>query len=218
MKVLVIDDHAMVRDGVKCALESLDSDAHVMEARNAEEALRTAEQHPDLDLVLLDLSLPGADGFVVLKQLRACNAALPVIIVSASDDRRQVMMALNMGAAGFIPKSCAREVTLQAVRLVLAGGVYIPPEAIGFNHFQELCDADAVARADVTAAARPLGLTERQAQVLALLAHGKPNKIIASELNIAETTVKAHVTEILRALKVTNRAQALIAARRIGLQ
>ncbi|HET7158741.1 MAG TPA: response regulator transcription factor [Burkholderiales bacterium] len=218
MKILVVDDHAMVREGVKHALESLGSEVNVIEARNAQEALRTAEQHPDLDLVLLDLGLPGTDGFAILEQLHERNAALPVIIVSASDDRSQVMTALNMGAAGFIPKSCAREVTLQAVRLVLAGGVYIPPQALGFSQSREMCDTELLARAHAVSAARPLGLTERQTEVLALLARGKPNKIIASELNIAEPTVKAHVTEILRALKVTNRAQAVIAARRIGFQ
>ncbi len=216
--MLVVDDHAMVREGVKHALESLGGEIDVVEARDAQEALRTVEQHPDLDLVLLDLGLPGTDGFSTLERLHQSNAALPVIILSASDDRAHVMTALSMGAAGFIPKSYARELTLQAVRLVLAGGVYIPPQALGFAEAQSGNPVVHPAQERGAAAAQSLGLTERQTEVLALLARGKPNKIIASELNIAEPTVKAHVTEILRALRVTNRAQAVIAARRMGFQ
>lgn len=215
MKVLVVDDHALVREGVRHALESLGSEVNVIEARDAQETLRSVERNPDLDLVLLDLGLPGADGFEILEQLHQRNVALPVIIVSASDERSRVMTALGMGAAGFIPKSCSRDVTLQAVRLVLAGGVYIPPEALGYSGSQGARESKSGDQA-WAGSPRPLGLTERQTEVLALLARGKPNKIIASELNIAEPTVKAHVTEILRALKVTNRAQAVIAARRIG--
>jgi DNA-binding NarL/FixJ family response regulator len=119
-----------------------------------------------------------------------------------------------MGAVGFISKSSAREVMLQALRLVLAGGVYIPPQALGLLDAPDAC---AASPGYDPGSPHSLGLTDRQAQVLALIAQGKPNKIIAGELNIAEPTVKAHVTEILRALKVTNRAQALIAARRLGI-
>ncbi|MGE5522196.1 MAG: response regulator [Rhodospirillaceae bacterium] len=216
MNILVVDDHAMVREGVRHVLESMDGEVNVIEARDAEEALRCVDQHPKLDLVLLDLGLPGRDGFEILERLHQRNTALPVIIVSASDDRSRVMTALSMGAAGFIPKSCGRDVTLQAVRLVLAGGVYIPPEALGLGK-PEGMPANSASQ-QLVGSSRPLGLTERQTEVLALLARGKPNKIIAAELDIAEPTVKAHVTEILRALKVTNRAQAVIAARRMGIQ
>jgi len=215
MKILVVDDHAMVREGVRHALESMGGEVNVIEARDAAEALRAVEQHANLDLVLLDLGLPGSDGFEILERLHRHHAALPVIIVSASDDRSRVMTALSLGAAGFIPKSCGRDVTLQAVRLVLAGGVYIPPEAIGLG--KAYMSGTSASMEQLVGGARPLGLTERQAEVLALLARGKPNKIIAAELDIAEPTVKAHVTEILRALKVTNRSQAVIAARRMGI-
>lgn len=217
MDVLVVDDHAMVREGVRHALESLDGDVRVLEARNAEEAYGLVASHPGLDLVLLDLGLPGTDGFAALAEIHRRNATLPVIIMSAADDRTHVMTALSMGALGFIPKSFARELTLQAVRLVLAGGVYIPPQALGLRDGAPV-DRGSPPPSLNRAAARTLGLTERQLQVLALLARGKPNKIIAGELAIAEPTVKAHVTEILRALKVTNRAQAAIAARRLGFQ
>lgn len=212
LKFLIVEDHPLVREGVRHALESLEGDVAVLEAGDAEEAGRLAEIHADLDLVLLDLGLPGTDGFGVLEGLQRQNAGLAVVILSATDDRSSVMTALNMGAAGFVSKSSSKELILQAVRLVLAGGIYIPPQALGgFNGSGQREPANA-------ATAGGLGLTGRQAEVLALLALGKPNKVIARELNIAEPTVKAHLTEIFRVLKVTNRAQAVIAARRVGFE
>jgi DNA-binding NarL/FixJ family response regulator len=126
-------------------------------------------------------------------------------MLSASDDKSGVMTALQGGAAGFIPKAFSRDLMIQAVRFVLAGGIYVPPQAIGVGPAPATPDS-----------ARHLKLTDRQMQVLGLLARGKSNKAIASALSISEPTVKAHVTEVLRVLKVTNRAEAAIAARRLG--
>lgn len=210
MKFLIVDDHSLIRDGMRLALESLDGAAIILEAKNASEAFALLEQHHDLDLVLLDLALPGMDGLTALQELRRRDSTIPVVILSGSGDRSNVIAGLNMGAVGFIPKSSTREVMLQALRLVLAGGVYIPPQALGSS-----AAADAGAQAGAESAV-DLGLTDRQAQILGLIAQGKPNKVIARELSIAEATVKAHVTEILRALQVTNRTQAVIAARRVG--
>jgi DNA-binding NarL/FixJ family response regulator len=206
MKFLIVDDHSLIRDGMRLALESLDGAAIILEAKNASEAFALLEQHHDLDLVLLDLGLPGMDGLTALQELHRRDSTVPVVILSGSGDRSDVIAGLNMGAVGFIPKSSTREVMLQALRLVLAGGVYIPPQALGSSD----------ARAETgTKSASDLGLTDRQAQILGLIAQGKPNKVIARELNIADATVKAHVTEILRALQVKNRTQAVIAARRV---
>jgi DNA-binding NarL/FixJ family response regulator len=207
LKFLIVEDHPLVREGVRLALQTLEAEVAVLEAGNAEEATQLAEQHPDLDLVLLDLGLPGADGFAIFERLRRRAGTLPIMIFSASDARSNVMTALNMGAAGFISKTSSKEIILQAIRLALAGGTYIPPQAL---------DAPKGERPGAQPVAAELGLTERQLEVLAQLAQGKPNKVIARELDIAEPTVKAHVTEILRALKVTNRAQAVVAARKIG--
>jgi DNA-binding NarL/FixJ family response regulator len=215
MKVLIVDDHPMVREALGQTLKSFGGDVEVMEAQDGEEALGWVEKHPDLDLVLLDLELPGSDGASVLQSLRHRDSALPVIIISGSDDRAHVLMALRMGASGFIPKSHASGLVLQAVRLVLSGGVYIPPSALDIR----TRSADTPV---LSIKQRPVGtvdcanITERQKEVLALLALGRPNKIIAAELDISETTVKAHITAILRALKVSNRAQAIVAARQIG--
>jgi DNA-binding NarL/FixJ family response regulator len=213
MKFLVVDDHALVREGLRHVLESLEDRVTVLEARNATEAYALVEQHADIDLVLLDLRLPGADGYAVMQELHRRQNALPVVILSSSEDTPSVVAALKDHAVGFIPKSSSREVMLQALRLVLAGGVYIPLQAL---EFAGLDGHGAASDLDTESIAKP-SLTARQTEVLALIAQGKPNKIIASELNISEATVKAHLTDIMRALKVTNRAQAGAAARRLGI-
>lgn len=213
MKFLVVDDHALVREGLRHVLESLDDRVTVLEARNATEAYALVEQHADLDLVLLDLRLPGVDGYAAMQELHRRHNTLPVAILSGSEDTPSVVAALKMHAVGFIPKSSPREVMLQALRLVLSGGVYIPPQALGLAGLDGLGESSNPATKSIGKPA----LTERQTEVLGLVAQGKPNKLIASELNISEATVKAHMTDIMRALKVTNRAQAAVAARRLGL-
>lgn len=213
MKFLVVDDHALVREGLRHVLESLDERVTVLEARNATEAYALVEQHADLDLVLLDLRLPGVDGYAAMQELHRRHNTLPVVILSGSEDTPSVVAALKMHAVGFIPKSSPREVMLQALRLVLSGGVYIPPQALGLAGLGGHGESS---NADTKSIDKP-ALTGRQAEVLGLIAQGKPNKLIASELNISEATVKAHVTDIMRALKVANRAQAAIAARRLGI-
>jgi DNA-binding NarL/FixJ family response regulator len=213
MKFLVVDDHALVREGLRHVLESLDDRVTVLEARSATEAYALVEQHADLDLVLLDLRLPGVDGYAAMQELHRRHNTLPVVILSGSEDTPSVVAALKMHALGFIPKSSPREVMLQALRLVLSGGVYIPPQALGLAGLDGPGESSNL---DTKSIDKP-ALTERQTEVLGLIAQGKPNKIIASELNISEATVKAHVTDIMRALKVTNRAQAGVAARRLGI-
>lgn len=215
MKVLVVDDHPLVRDGVRYTLAVLDRNVEVHEAGSADEAFLVAEQHRDLDLILLDLGLPGLPGLVALEQLRERGCTATIVVLSASVERGDVMSALNAGAMGFIPKLSSSDLMLQALRLVLAGGLYIPPQAVG------ILDGPGGLAAAGTAGPKSLqqlGLSERQHQVLALLAQGKPNKVIASDLRIAEPTVKAHITEILRALQVTNRSQAMLVARRFGVR
>jgi DNA-binding NarL/FixJ family response regulator len=213
MKFLVVDDHALVREGLRHVLESLDDRVTVLEARNATEAYALVEQHADLDLVLLDLKLPGVDGYAAMEELHRRDNALPVVILSGSEDTPSVVAALKRHAVGFIPKSSPREVMLQALRLVLSGSVYIPPQALGLAGLDGLGGS---ASPDTKSIVKPV-LTHRQAEVLGLIAQGKPNKLIAGELNISEATVKAHMTDIMRALKVTSRAQAAIAARRLGI-
>jgi DNA-binding NarL/FixJ family response regulator len=212
LKLLIVDDHALVREGVRHVVQTLGPDTHVLEAGSAEEALRLIDANADIELVLLDVGLPGMNGFELLQTLRERGDAPRVVMLSASDDRHGVMSALNAGASGFIPKGLSRELMLQAIRLVLAGGIYVPPQAIGLP----VIGAQGSRAGATPDSVRHLGLTGRQTEVLGLLAQGKSNKAIASVLSISEATVKAHVTEVLRVLKVTNRAEAAIAARRLG--
>jgi DNA-binding NarL/FixJ family response regulator len=214
MKVLVVDDHPLVREGVRHALAGLQREIEVLEAGNSEEALALAEQHPDLGLIMLDLVLPGLPGLAALEEFRGRGCIAPVVVLSGSCERSDVIAALNTGAMGFIPKMASSDVMLQALRLVLAGGVYVPPQALGM-----IDGPGGIAPgANGPKSLQQLGLSERQQQVLALIAQGKPNKVIAADLAIAEPTVKAHITEILRALQVTNRSQAMIVARRFGIR
>ena len=209
MKFLVVDDHALTREGVRLALGALGDDVTVLDAASVEAALAAISRNPDIDLVLLDLGLPDAGGLSLLQDLRRDQNTVPVVVISGANDRNHVLKALDLGALGFIPKSSSIEVMLQAVRLVLAGGTYIPQQALAAPQGGQ---EDAVGNRQGSR-----DLTDWQRQILALMAQGKPNKIIADDLNISEATVKSHVTEILRVLKVTNRTQAVIVAGDLGI-
>jgi DNA-binding NarL/FixJ family response regulator len=172
VKILVVDDYALVREGLRHALQALDENVEVLEARDAEEALRLIERQPALDLVLLDIGLPGMDGFLALDEFRRTHSTTPVVVLSASAEQRDIAAALTMGAMGYIPKMAPREVMLRALRLVLAGGVYIPPQAIGMR--------DYTGGGSATAPRSPeeLGLTHRRRIVSPALT--QPNKAVAS--------------------------------------
>lgn len=216
MKVLVVDDHPLIREALRQVLRALAKDIELLEAGSAPEALAAADKSDGLDLILLDLTLPGRDGHEVLLELRERYPSFPVVVLSASDQSDVVMRALDAGAMGFIPKTSSNEVLIGALRLVLSGGVYLPPEVLRHSPAPMLASNSTAAAAGV--GYRDLGLTERQAQVLALVVQGKPNKIICRELNLAEGTVKIHVTAILKALGVANRTQAVIAVGKLGLK
>jgi len=130
MKFLVVDDHELIREAMRGALAELEGDATILEASDSRETMRLIEEHPDVDLILLDLNLPDRDGLTVLSELRKSHPAISVVVMSARQDRDSVVKALNQGALGFIPKSVTRKVILGAVQLVISGGVYIPPQAL----------------------------------------------------------------------------------------
>jgi DNA-binding NarL/FixJ family response regulator len=215
MKILVVDDHVLIRDALRGVLKELKPEADVLEASDCRQAMALIAEHADeLGLVLLDLNLPDRDGFSALAEVRERYPGISVVVLSGQHDRSSVIKALELGALGFIPKSGQREVMLSALQLVFAGGVYIPPEIL---------TRDALATpTGPTGGGRPpsspsdLGLTERQIDVLALMMQGKSNKAICRVLDLAEPTVKNHVTAILKALKVTNRTEAVIAVRELG--
>jgi DNA-binding NarL/FixJ family response regulator len=213
MKILMVDDHVLIREALRGVLTELKGDAVIVEALSSRQAMQRIEEHPDIELVLLDLHLPDRSGFDVLAELRERYPAISVVVLSGSEGRDSIAKALDLGALGFIPKSAQREVMLGAFRLIFAGGVYVPPEIL--NRPQPAPAISMESKRPPTAT--ELGLTQRQMDVLVLMMQGKSNKAICRVLDLAEPTVKNHVTAILKALKVTNRTEAVIAAGALGL-
>jgi DNA-binding NarL/FixJ family response regulator len=211
MRALVVDDHPLIQEAVSSVLRRLDPNVDIDVAGDCETGIEIASRAPEPDLILLDLNLPGLSGIPALKAWRARFPGIPVIVLSAAKDRRTVLAALGAGAAGFIPKSSSNEVMLNAVRLVQAGGKYLPSEI--------LSAAGGLVRgaSEDGSSLQTLGLTARQMDVLRLIAGGASNKLICRELDLAERTVKAHITAVFRALKVSSRTQAAIAAARLGM-
>jgi DNA-binding NarL/FixJ family response regulator len=218
MKILVVDDHSLIREALRGALKELGDNVAILEASDGRQAFALAEQHADLDLILLDLGLPDCDGFGLLAELRKRYPAVSVVVLSAQDQRGDVVRALDLGALGFIPKNASREIMLSALQLVCSGGVYIPPQIL--LHEQSAPPPSKPNGHTSLSAASPadIGLTGRQTEVLALMMRGKSNKAIGRALDLAEPTVKNHVTAILKALDVTNRTEAVIAVGDLGWQ
>ncbi|KAF0113041.1 MAG: response regulator [Rhodospirillaceae bacterium] len=206
MKVLIADDHPLVRNGLKAVLVDFTPDVEVVEVVDFPHALQQAERYrEDLMLILLDLTMPGAERSTSVRLMVRQCPAVPVVVLSGSEETGDVRMSLACGAAGYIPKSSATPIVLSARRLVLAGGIYVPPAVLAAEN-DTRNDRDATPAPDRT------GLTGRQVEVLTLMRRGKSNKEIARVLGIAESTVKAHVSGILKTLRVTSRAKAVLAS------
>ena len=202
LKVLVADDHPLFREAVVLSIRHLDqTDSQVLEAGTLDEVCRLATAMPDLDLLLLDLKMPGMDGLGGLLELRRRFPALPVVIVSATEEPRVIREAIAAGAMAYIPKSLDRASIVQALEHVLAGEIWQPE-----GDAEPLPD-------DGSIGTRMHALTPQQHNILRLIVAGKPTNIIAYNLGIAETTVKAHITVMLRKLGVVSRTQAVLAAR-----
>lgn len=211
MKILIADDHELFRDGLRHVLDQFEGPPMVIEAADFPQALAIVQSDKDIGIVLMDLSMPGmawTEGLAKMKEL--LPKSVPVIILSASDDRRHVLQAVNMGASGFIPKTSSSRVMLSALQLVMSGGVYLPTALLE-------TDTPDNGGMPVAGDAAIASLTPRQREVLALLGQGKSNKEIARVLELAEGTVKLHVTAILKALNVNNRTRAVVAASHLGL-
>lgn len=219
MRILLVDDHALFREGVALLLRPLVDDIAVWEAGSCEQAFALLAERGSADLVLIDLAMPGLSGLQGIKLLRERYPDAPVVALSSADDQATVMQALDAGAMGFIPKSSNSSVMVAALKLIMAKGIYLPPSV--FLPTRNLSDAPApLAAADRPADKRAdfLGLTPRQLEVLYLILQGKSAKVIGRELNLSPSTVKAHTSAVLRALNVTTRTQAVIAASRLGLR
>ena len=209
LHILVADDHALFRAGLRHLLRDSGAKLRIDEARDYEETARRLSEIEHLDLLLLDLNMPGMEGFHGVHQLCQLAPDVPVVVVSVRDRADDVRQALDAGAMGYIPKSSTPEVMVGALQLVLSGGVYLPP-----NLLNEPAPAGAGRDAETTDRKGSLldRLTPRQRDVLALLAEGKSNKQIADSLGLAPGTVKIHISRILRAFGVQNRTQAVITA------
>ncbi|MBI4757397.1 MAG: response regulator transcription factor [Betaproteobacteria bacterium] len=208
--LLVVEDHALVREGLARTLRALADVERVAEVADGEAALALLEAGEDFDMVLLDLLLPRLTGFSVLAVLRKRFPALPVVVVSAVDDSANIERVMRHGVSGYVSKSQSTQDLAEAVRVVLAGGVYLPPGAA-----QAADRAREVPPRQRAALEIRDCLTAAQERVLDLLSQGKTNREIAELLGLSEGTVKAHVSAIFRCLKVTNRAQALLAVTRL---
>ena len=205
--IIIADDHPLFRGALRRAIESLLPNATVQEAKGLDDLSELLAAKRDVDLVLLDLTMPGVQGFSGLIYLRAQQPEVPVVIVSATEDPVVIRRALEFGAAGFIPKSLDTDGIGNAIRTVLSGDVWVPPEV-------DLAETEDKEIADLV---RRLGrLTPQQMRVLMMLSEGLLNKQIAYALGVSEATVKAHVSAILQKLGVDSRTQAVIAASKIG--
>lgn len=205
MKVLLIDDHELFRDGMRYVLAKLEENTQVFDTGSYEDALPIIENNQDLDLILLDLGLPGLSDIEALKALRLELPSTPVVIISSNDDGNKVQQILNMGAQGYIPKSTPAEVFINSLKLVLTGGVYIPPEILlRMQKGTKQTDNHPTNKTNM----EDTPLTPRQLEVLEKLANGLSNKEISRELSMAEPTVRAHVAAIFKALDVSNRTRA----------
>ncbi len=204
--LLIADDHPLFRGALREAVNGLFDRAQIAEAGTFEEVTELLERGGDIDLILLDLRMPGVRGFSGLMYLRAQYPSLPIVVVSANDDPAVIRRCMEFGASGFIPKTLGVEVMRQAVAQVLRGGVWTPPDV----DLQRDNDAESAA-----VIARLATLTPQQVRVLMMLSGGLLNKQIAYELSVSEATVKAHVSAILQKLGVESRTQAVIAAGKI---
>ena len=213
LKLLVVEDHALVREGLVRLLGQVDEEVTVTGKADFESALALLDAEEDFDLILLDLALPGIDGFAGLDILRKRFPSIPVAVVSAFDDVPTVTRVMNLGASGFIPKAFSGEALLSAVREVLDGSIFRP----GVSSGARLDSFTPVPSSNVSVQPVEIGLTDRQSQVLALMVRGLSNRDIAEQLELSEGTVKIHATAVFKTLGVSSRTQALVAVARYGI-
>jgi DNA-binding NarL/FixJ family response regulator len=219
LRVLIADDHPLFREGLRGLVSQLDDKITVVEAGSLPEAQQAVAQQGAFDLLLIDLRMPGMDGFEGIKILKKAAPNAPLVVISGFESKRNAEQSLEAGASGFIPKSAAINVTLNALKLVMLGEIYLPPSLIygpgGQEEGEPPHPTTPAPRTFDPALLAPL--TQRQYDVLALLGQGKSNKDIADTLGISEGTVKVHVGAILKVLGANNRTQAALMAIDAGI-
>jgi len=212
MKVLLGDDHRLVRDGLRLQLQEFDPSLEIIDAADFPGMFASIDAHGPFDLVLVDLGMPGMDWEDALRILAADHPSWPLVVVSATDDRATILRTLDLGVAGFIPKTSSGDVMISALRLVLSGGVYLPKEVL-----RGMADGAVATGSASSEIEEAPSLSPRQTEILLLIAEGNSNKQIAATLGLSDGTIKTHVSSILRTLNARNRTQAILAASRLGL-
>jgi len=205
MDFLLVDDHPLIHETLAAVVRSVVPDARIHSDHDLAGALARGRELQDLELVLLDLGLPGCSGIEALLRLRKALPRARIVIISASEDAQSVRSALDAGAVGYVPKTSQPRVLTDALRLILDGGIYVPPQGAedgGPRRMASMAD---------------LGLTQRQAEVLKLVAKGLPNSEIARRLEISENTVKQHAHSAYRLLGVSSRTEAIVVLARLGI-
>jgi DNA-binding NarL/FixJ family response regulator len=216
MHVLLIDDHVLFRQGMTFLLSDLDEQLEFSEAGTCEEGLKVLSE-TEVDLILLDLNMPGSGGLSALRDIKQAFPQVPLSVLSGVDDPGLIRDAIEQGASGFVPKSSSSAVLVAALRLVLAGGVYLPRSALNAVDVSSTVVAEGTAPTEEGRICSTL-LSQRQTEVLFKAIQGKPNKVISRELRIAEGTVKAHLSAAFKALRVHNRTEAVFSAAKLGLK
>ncbi|MDR3387814.1 MAG: response regulator transcription factor [Rudaea sp.] len=209
-EILIADDHPLFRDALMRAVTQAVPDSVLFDADSVSGLQTLVETHPDAELLLLDLHMPGAHGFSALAHVRGQQPGLPVVVVSAQEDARVIQRAMGHGASGYIPKSASVDTIVTAVRRVLDGDVWLPLHVAPTIRPLESAEA--------SAAAGVAELTPQQFRVLGMIAEGLLNKQIAYELNVSEATIKAHMTAIMRKLHVGNRTQVALLASHLAFE
>lgn len=206
-QILIADDHPLFREAMARVIEDGFPGSTLLEAADLESAMKMVAANEDIDLLVLDLNMPGMQGLNGLVQLRNQFPTVPAVIISAEEDKNVILQAVTCGAVGFITKSSPRKQMIGALEQILAGSVYLPSDIIRANTSSDSHRSDSHRLPEVLES-----LTRKQLQVFERMTHGESNKVIAYEMNIAESTVKAHVSAILRKLGASNRVQAILAA------
>ena len=216
MKVLLVDDHQVFREGLAILLKRLDDQVEAVEAASCAEAFSCLERESEIELILLDVGLPDMSGLDGIAAIRERGPGIPIVVLSSQEDRASVMQALDSGAMGYIPKTSSSDIMISALRLILANGIYLPP--VTFMGGGPAAPSTIALSQRGAKKPADLGISPRQAEVLFLILQGKPSTMICRELNLSASTVKAHTSAVLRALNVTTRTQAVIAAGKLGLK
>lgn len=213
MKVLIADDHALFRDGLSLHLEQIDPQAVIFQAGNFSQAMKIIDDEKKLDLIIIDLDMPDMNWEEALREIREKTSGARLVIISATEDSRSIRKSMEYGISGYIPKRSDTKVLTGALKLILDGGTYLPPSVLDTGHISSGYNPNKTGGFY----AKSKTLTNRQSQVLELVAQGMSNKQIAYEIGVSEATVKLHINALLRAVGATNRTQAVITAQKMGL-